>query len=66
MNLKEETKNYSDQVRNRNKNGYKRKDYSKKINKRSIQYTRESTTDDHISKINLQRHNPKERLNREK
>ena len=36
MNLKEETKNYFDQIQNRNKNGYKWKDHLKKINKRPI------------------------------
>ena len=36
MNLKKETKNHFDQVRNRNKNGYKREDHSKEMNKELI------------------------------
>ena len=66
MNLKEEIKNHFNQIRNRNKNGHKRKDYSKKINKESTQYIKESVMNDYTNKINLQRHNLKEELNKEK
>ena len=66
MSLEERTKNHLDQIRNRNKNGYKREDHLKRMNKRSTQYTRESVTNDHINKTNLQRHNLKERLDEEK
>ena len=66
MNSKEETKDYLDQIRNKNKNDYKRKNYFKKINKESTQYIRRLITDDHISKTNLQRYNSGERLNEKK
>ena len=66
MNIEEKTKNYFSQIRNRNKNDYKRKSHFKRINKRSIQYIRESVIDNYINKTNLQRYNLKEKLNKEK
>ena len=66
MNSEEETKNHLDQIRNRNKNDHKREDYSREMNERSIQYIRESVTNDHINKINFQRHNLEKELNEKK
>ena len=53
MNSKKETKDYLNQIRNKNKNDYKRKNYFKKINKEPTQYIRRLIIDDHISKTNL-------------
>ena len=66
MNLKKRTKNYLDQIRNRNKNDYKREGHLKEMNEESTQYTRRSITNDHINKINYQRYNLKKKLNKEK
>ena len=64
MNLKEEIKNHFSQIRNRDKNDYKRKNYFKKMNERITQYIERLIINDYINKINLQKHNSKERLNR--
>ena len=66
MNLKKKIKNHFDQIRNRNKNDHKRKDYFKKMNKELIQYIRKLIINDHVNKINLQRHNSRKRLNKKK
>ena len=36
------------------------------MNRGSPQYSEESTTDDHVSETNFQRHNPKKKLNKKK
>ena len=66
MNSKEETKNHSDSIRNGNENDYKREGHSKRMNKESTQYIRESVTNDHVSGINFQKRNPEKRLDKEK
>ena len=53
MNSEKEIKNHSNQIRNGNKNDYKRKGHLEKMNKEPIQYTRKSITNDHVNKISL-------------
>ena len=53
MNLGKETKNHLSQIRNKSKNDHKRKGHFKRMNKESIQYTRESVTNDHVNEINF-------------
>ena len=66
MSLEKETKNHFDQIRDRNKNGHKRKDHSKRMNEGSTQYIKRLVTNDHINEINFQRYNSEEKLNEEK
>ena len=53
MNQKEEIKSYLDQVRNENKNNYKRENYPEKMNEESIQYIERTITNDHVDRTSL-------------
>ena len=64
--MKERTRNNFDSIWNKNKNDHRWKDYSKKINKKSIQYLERTIMNDYINKISLSRDNFEKRLNKKK
>ena len=64
MNTRKEIKNHSRQVRDRDKNRYKRKSHSERINRGPTQYLEETTTNNYVNKTNLQRCDFRKRLNK--